>query len=78
MVSNGSGSRRRRLTNEEIAERYKHGESTTVIAGEAGITPAAIRLILKKMNVPMRPRGSWKRKYHVNEHYFKAWSPINP
>ncbi|WP_027954330.1 LAGLIDADG family homing endonuclease [Halobacillus kuroshimensis] len=74
MVSNGSNSRRRRLTNEEIAERYKNGERTAVIAGEAGITPDAIRLILKKMNVPMRPRGSWKRKYHVNEHYFKTWS----
>ncbi|MBN8234579.1 hypothetical protein JF544_04925 [Halobacillus kuroshimensis] len=40
MVSNGSNSRRRRLTNEEIAERYKNGERTAVIAFAAdGMIP---------------------------------------
>lgn len=74
IISKRSGSKKRRLSDKEIAERYKKGESTTVIAGEAGITPDAVRLVLKKMNVTLRPRGSWKRKYHVNEHYFKTWS----
>lgn len=74
IISKRSGSKKRRLSDKEIAERYKKGESTTVIAGEAGITPDAVRLVLKKMNVTLRPRGSWKRNYHVNEHYFKTWS----
>ncbi len=29
---------------------------------------------LKVNNIEMRPRGSWKRKYTLNEGYFKTWS----
>src|SRR5690625_4863412 len=31
-------------------------------------------MLLNKNNVMLRPHGSWKRKYHLNEDYFKTWS----
>lgn len=65
---------KRKLSIEKIIQMYKEGESTTVIAERANVSARYIRMILKDNNVEMRPRGSWKRKYSLNEHYFKKWS----
>ncbi|WP_203290201.1 LAGLIDADG family homing endonuclease [Metabacillus sp. cB07] len=63
------------LESEEVIRLYKDGKSTSEIAELAGVTAGSIRNILSKHDVEMRPRGSWKRKYVFNEHYFKQWSP---
>ncbi|MFD1849473.1 LAGLIDADG family homing endonuclease [Oceanobacillus bengalensis] len=65
---------KRTLSVEQIIQMYREGESTTVIAERANVSARYIRLILNENNVEMRPRGSWKRKYRLNEHYFKEWS----
>ena len=31
-------------------------------------------MVLSDSNVPRRAIGSWKRKYDINENYFKTWS----
>jgi hypothetical protein len=59
---------------ESIITLYQEGESTSNIAEKAGVSSRYIRMILTNHNVPKRPRGSWKRKHHLNEHYFKKWS----
>ena len=66
--------RKRTLETKEIIKRYEDGESTTEIARLASVSPRYIRMLLKDNNVEMRPRGSWKRKYTLNEDYFKTWS----
>ncbi|MCA0983133.1 endonuclease [Halobacillus yeomjeoni] len=66
--------KKRKLTNEQVVSLYEKGESTTVIAEKANVTPRYIREILTKEKVDFRPRGSWRRKYEVNEDYFKTWS----
>ncbi|OLS38075.1 hypothetical protein BTR22_06115 [Alkalihalophilus pseudofirmus] len=63
-----------KLTYEEIAERYLSGQSSAEISAAAGVTSRSIRRILNKLNVEMRPHGSWKRKHTLNEDYFKHWS----
>ncbi|RDY68471.1 endonuclease [Halobacillus trueperi] len=66
--------RKRTMSKVEIAQMYKAGESTTIIAEMANVSPGYIRIVLKELEVPLRPRGSWKRKFKVNEDYFKTWS----
>src|SRR5690625_4230977 len=70
----GKRRRKRTLSTEEIIKLYKDGKSTTEIAKLANVSARYIRMILNEYKVAMRPRGSWKRKYKVNEHYFKTWS----
>ncbi|WP_158290435.1 LAGLIDADG family homing endonuclease [Halobacillus salinus] len=62
------------MSNQEIKQMYESGERTVVIAEMANVSPRYIRDILKKEKVEMRERGSRKRKYKVNEHFFKTWS----
>lgn len=59
----------------EIIKMYNDGMSTTEIAIAGNVSSRRITQILKKNNVELRPRGHWKRKYHINEDYFKHWSP---
>ncbi|WP_394217312.1 LAGLIDADG family homing endonuclease [Halobacillus trueperi] len=66
--------RKRTMSKVDIAQLYKAGESTTVIAEKANVSPDYIRIVLKELGVPLRPRGSWKRKFKVSEDYFKTWS----
>lgn len=66
--------RKRTLSIREIINLYHEGKSTTEIAHLANVSARYIRMLLKENNVTMRPRGSWKRKYQINEHYFKTWS----
>ncbi|BAC13684.1 hypothetical protein [Oceanobacillus iheyensis HTE831] len=66
--------RKRLLETEEIIRLYLKGESTTEIAKAANVSSRYIRMLLKDNNVEMRPIGSWKRKYRLNEDYFKTWS----
>jgi hypothetical protein len=54
---------------------YEEGLSTSEIAKAGNVSSRRITQILKKNNVELRPRGHWKRKYHLNEDYFKCWSP---
>ncbi|WEG18714.1 LAGLIDADG family homing endonuclease [Alkalihalophilus pseudofirmus] len=63
-----------KLTYEEIAERYLSGQSSAEISAAAGVMSRSVTRILNKLNVEMRPRGSWKRKHTLNEDYFKHWS----
>lgn len=65
---------KRKLEISEIISLYLEGESTTIIAEKANISPRYVRMILNDNNVKMRPRGSWKRIYSLNENYFKIWS----
>ncbi|MBJ8028566.1 LAGLIDADG family homing endonuclease [Bacillus cereus group sp. N21] len=53
---------------------YLEGESTSNIAKLANVSPRYIRMILADNKVERRARGSWKRKYNLNEDYFKHWS----
>ncbi|MCA1319389.1 LAGLIDADG family homing endonuclease [Bacillus tianshenii] len=73
---NSKRSNRSKLTLEvsEIIQSYKDGQSTTEIAEKANVSSRYIRQLLNDNSVEMRPRGSWKRKYHLNEDYFKTWS----
>jgi len=67
-------SRKRTLEVSEIIRLYQEGESTTNIAAKANISSRYVLMILKDNDVKLRPRGSWKRKYTLNEDYFKVWS----
>ncbi|PAV29428.1 hypothetical protein CIL05_11210 [Virgibacillus profundi] len=53
---------------------YKEGESTADIGKRANVSAWYVNQLLKENNVERRPRGSWKRIYQLNEHYFKTWS----
>ncbi|WP_245208196.1 LAGLIDADG family homing endonuclease [Sediminibacillus dalangtanensis] len=53
---------------------YKEGYSTSEIGKAANVTPRYVRTILRANDVQLRPRGSWKRKYSLNQDYFKTWS----
>lgn len=66
--------RKRILETKEIIKLYQAGKSTTDIAKFANVSSRYIRVLLKDNNIEMRPRGSWKRKYTLNEDYFKTWS----
>lgn len=62
------------LTDEEIVHFYNNGVNTREIGEMANVSDRYIRSILKRNNVEMKIPGSWKRKFGVNEHYFKTWS----
>ncbi|SDL69018.1 Homeodomain-like domain-containing protein [Sediminibacillus halophilus] len=62
------------LSVKDIIAMYKEGYSTSEIGKAAGVTPRYVRIILHANDVPLRPRGSWKRKYQLNQDYFKTWS----
>lgn len=64
---------KRNLTDEQICELYKNGERTVVIAEQAGYSERWIRRILERNSIPRRKQGA-KRKYSVNEDFFKTWS----
>ncbi len=66
--------RKRTLEFHEIIQLYENGCETSEIAKLANVTPRYISKILSEHNVDMRPFGSWKRQYSLNEHYFKEWS----
>ncbi|PFD96144.1 hypothetical protein COE15_18235 [Bacillus cereus] len=53
---------------------YLEGESTSNIAKLANVTARYVRMVLTDNNVKKRTQGSWKRKYSLNEDYFKHWS----
>jgi intein-encoded DNA endonuclease-like protein len=63
-----------KLTKEEMIRMYEEGSSTTEIGKLAGVSARYVNLVLKNNNVERRPRGSWKRQYSLNEHYFKTWT----
>ncbi|MCS0543029.1 hypothetical protein NXY55_23920, partial [Aeromonas veronii] len=65
---------KRTLEYDEIIKLYEDGCETSEIAKLASVTPRYIRKILSEHNVTLRPFGSWKRQYTLNEHYFKEWS----
>ncbi|WP_369770221.1 MULTISPECIES: LAGLIDADG family homing endonuclease [Geobacillus] len=65
---------KRTLEVDEIIKLYLEGASTTEIAKLSNVSPRYIRMILSDHNIEKRPFGSWKRKYKLNEDYFKTWS----
>ncbi|MGJ9456755.1 LAGLIDADG family homing endonuclease [Oceanobacillus sp. CF4.6] len=66
--------RKRTLSTDEIIRLYKEGYSTVDIGKRANVSARYINLLLKENNIERRPRGSWKRIYQLNEHYFKTWT----
>ncbi|MFL8936660.1 LAGLIDADG family homing endonuclease [Rossellomorea oryzaecorticis] len=58
----------------EIVKLYEEGMRTVKIAEMANVSPRYVNQVLRKNNVKRREKGSWNRKYTVNEHYFKTWS----
>lgn len=62
------------LSELEVISLYLEGYSTTEIGILSNVSDRYIRLILNKNNVEMRQVGSWKRKFEVNENFFKIWS----
>ncbi|WP_407701372.1 helix-turn-helix domain-containing protein [Virgibacillus senegalensis] len=69
-----TGNRKCLLGVKEIIAMYKEGYSTSEIGKAANVTARYVSTILHANDVPLRPRGSWKRKYSLNEDYFKSWS----
>ncbi|MRH42489.1 endonuclease [Aquibacillus halophilus] len=57
-----------------MIEMYKNGYSTTEIGDLANVSSRYVSSVLTKNDVQKRPHGSWKRKYQLNEDYFKTWS----
>ncbi|MFC4023004.1 LAGLIDADG family homing endonuclease [Oceanobacillus longus] len=66
--------RKRTLSTDEIIRLYIEGYSTVDIGKRANVSSRYINLLLKENNIERRPRGSWKRIYQLNEHYFKTWT----
>lgn len=62
------------VSKEKIVDMYNLGNSTLEIASLANVSDRYIRTVLKEKNVIMQPNGSWKRKFHVNEAFFRTWS----
>lgn len=66
--------RKRTLEFEEIIRLYQEGKETSEIAELANVSARYIRRVLNNNNIEMRPFGSWKRQYSLNEDFFKNWS----
>ncbi|WP_449540146.1 LAGLIDADG family homing endonuclease [Ferdinandcohnia sp. Marseille-Q9671] len=66
--------RKRTLEFIEIIKLYEGGHETSEIAELANVSSRYIRKVLSEHHVEMRPFGSWKRQYSLNENYFKEWS----
>lgn len=62
------------LKKAEMIKLYLEGKSTSNIAKTANVSARYVRMVLADNNVERRARGSWKRKYNLNEDYFKRWS----
>jgi intein-encoded DNA endonuclease-like protein len=62
------------LEKEEMIKYYQKGLSTTEIASLANVSSRYVRTVLTKAGIEKRPAGHWKRKYTLNEDYFKTWS----
>ncbi|PEE39778.1 LAGLIDADG family homing endonuclease [Bacillus pseudomycoides] len=62
------------LEKAEMIKLYLEGESTSNIVKLANVSARYVRMVLTDNNVEKRARGSWKRKYNLNEDYFKRWS----
>ncbi|PGE28041.1 endonuclease [Bacillus pseudomycoides] len=62
------------LKKAEMIKLYLEGKSTSNIAKTANVSARYVRMVLADNNVERRARGSWKRKYNLNEDYFKHWS----
>jgi hypothetical protein len=62
-------SKRFKLTLEisEILLLYREGHSTTETEEKANDSRRYISQSLNENEVELRPRGSWKRKYHIIE-----------
>ena len=63
---------KRTLGTPDIIQLYQDGMSTSIIAEKANVSRRYISMLLKQHDVKLRLRGSWKRKYSLNEHYFKT------
>jgi hypothetical protein len=61
----------RLISDGEIIELYQSGVKYKEIAHLAGISPRAIRNVIYKHDIPLRPRY---RKHKVNEDFFKVWT----
>ncbi|MGG0277323.1 LAGLIDADG family homing endonuclease [Bacillus rhizoplanae] len=70
------GERKSKCTMEkaEMIKLYLEGSSTSDIANLANVSSRYVRMVLTDNNIEKRVRGSWKRKYDLNEDYFKTWS----
>ena len=62
------------LEKAEIIKLYLEGSSTSDIANLANVSSRYVRMVLTDNNIEKRSHGSWKRKYDLNEDYFKTWS----
>ncbi|WP_406687037.1 LAGLIDADG family homing endonuclease [Rossellomorea vietnamensis] len=62
------------LEKSEIIKMYEEGKRTAEIARRANVSARYINSVLQQNKVARTPHGSWKRKYRVNEDYFKTWS----
>ncbi|WP_342456714.1 LAGLIDADG family homing endonuclease [Bacillus methanolicus] len=65
---------KRTLEIDEIIKLYLEGSSTTEIAKLSNVSPRYIRMILSDYKIGKRSFGNWKRRYKLNEDYFKTWS----
>lgn len=74
MCRKGRGRSKCTMEKSEIIKLYLDGSSTSDIANLANVTSRYVRMVLTDNNVEMRARGSWKRKYDINEDFFKTWS----
>ncbi len=59
---------------DDMVKMYEEGHSTKEISHFANVSTGYVNQVLAANNVKRRPRGHWKRKYHLNEDYFKTWS----
>ncbi|MGG2092101.1 LAGLIDADG family homing endonuclease [Bacillus sp. S13(2024)] len=62
------------LEKAEMIKLYLEGSSTSDIANLANVSSGYVHMVLTDSNIEKRARGSWKRKYDLNEDYFKTWS----
>jgi LAGLIDADG-like domain len=73
-VVQGMAKKKCTLDVHEIVKLYEEGMRTVKIAEMANVLTRYVNQVLLKNNVKRRAKGSWKRKYTVNEHYFQTWS----
>ncbi|HDX9577370.1 TPA: hypothetical protein ROX88_000862 [Bacillus pseudomycoides] len=74
MCRKGRGRSKCTMEKSEMIKLYLEGSSTSDIADLANVTSRYVRMVLTDNNVEKRAQGSWKRKYDLNEDYFKTWS----
>lgn len=74
MCKKGKGESKCTMEKTEMIRLYLDGSSTSDIANLANVSARYVRMILTDNNIKKRAHGSWKRKYDLNEDYFKVWS----